>query len=116
MSAALDTVDELANCGFVSEETAFDAHNLFADAFRDVLASKALALVVDDCTKNGIPTEYSVYIFDNEDDCKYFLDGILSECRIITVDELVELSPIDWYNLNKYKTVDGVTVFHDFTD
>lgn len=88
----------------------------FADALRDVLESKALALIVDDCTKGGEMTEYSVYVFDNEDDCKYFLDGILSECRIITVDELVELSPIDWYDLNKYKLIDGVVTFHNYID
>ncbi|MCM1167278.1 MAG: hypothetical protein NC401_14820, partial [Ruminococcus sp.] len=71
--AALDTLNDLANCGIVDEETALNAHNLFADAFREVLTAKSLAFVVNDCTKDGIPTEYTVHIYDNEDDCRYYL-------------------------------------------
>ena len=114
--AALDTVNELANCGIVDEEVALDAYPLISDALRDVLANKFLAFVVDDCLKDGTPTEYSVYIFDNDDDRHYFLDGTLSEGKEINIDELEKLSPYDWDNLNKYKTVDGVTVFHDFAE
>lgn len=115
-TAALDTVDELANCGIVSEETALNAHNFFADAFHDVLESKSLAFIVNNCLMDGTLLEYSVHIFDTEDDCRYYLGGVMSECRIITVDEFVELTPLDWYDLNKYKTVDGVVTFHNYAD
>lgn len=114
--AALDTVNELANCGIVDEEVVLDAYPLISNALRSVLTNKFLAFVVDNCLKNGTPTKYSVYIFDNDDDCHYFLDGKNAECREITVDEFEELSPYDWDNLNKYKIIDGVMVFHDFTE
>lgn len=114
--AALSTLNDLANCGVIAEEAALDAYTLFSDAFRDVLSNKYLAFVVDDCTRDGTPTEYSVYVFDNNDDRHYFLDGVLSECREISIEELEKLSPYGWNNLNKYKVIDGIVTFHDFIE
>lgn len=113
LGAALDTLGDLANCGIVDEEVALDAYPLISNALKNVLSNKFLAFVVDDCLKDGTPTEYSVYIFDNCADRHYFLDGVNAECREIDVDELEKLSPYDWDNLNRYETVDGVTVFRD---
>lgn len=110
---SLNTLNDLANCGIIAEEIVLDAYTLYTNALRDVLANKSLALVVDGCTKDGTMTEYTVYIFDNDDDRHYFLDGINAECREITIEELEKLSPYDGDNLNKYMTVDGVTLFHD---
>lgn len=114
--AALDTLGDLAGTGIIDEEIIFDAFPVISNALRDVLDNKFLAYVVDGCLKDGTPTEYSVYIFDNDDDRHYFLDGINAECREITVEELEKLSPYDWDNLNRYKTVDGVMLFHDFAE
>lgn len=109
LGAALDTLGDLASAGIIDEEIIFDAFPVISGALRDVLGNKCLAYVLNDC-RTG---EFSVYIFDNCDDCRYFLDGVLTECREITVEELEKLSPYDWDNLNRYETVDGVTVFRD---
>lgn len=112
LGTALDTLGELATCGVIDEEIVFNAYPVISDALRDVLSNKYLAYVVDDC-RTG---EYSVYIFDNCNDCRYFLDGINSKCREITIDDFEKLSPYDWANFNKYKVVDGIMVFRDSVD
>lgn len=113
LGAALDTLNDLADTGIIDEEIIFDAFPVISAALRDVLDNKFLAYVVEDC-RTG---EYSVHIFDTLDDCRYFLDGVLTECYEITVDELKELAPYDWNNLSKYsKTDDGTMVFRDIPD
>lgn len=115
-NTALDTMDKLESNGIIGEETVLEAYTLFENAFKDVLVNKYLALIVDDCLKDGTPTEYTVYIFDNCDDRHYFLDGIKAECRELSVEELVKLSPYDWSNLHKYKTVNDIVTFHDYIE
>lgn len=112
-AAALDTLNDLANTGIIDEEVVLDAYPLFAHSLRDFLSNKYLAYVLNDC-RTG---EYGIYIFNDHDDCQYFLDGIISECREITIDEFEELAPYDWDNLSKYKkTADGTMVFRNFPD
>ena len=111
-SAALKIANDLAD-----EETAIEIFNCFSSVLREFLETKSLALVIDNCARNCEMTAYSVHLFDSEDDCKYFLGGILSECRLITVEEFIELAPLDWDNLNKYKlTTSGTVAFSDTVD
>ncbi len=112
-NTALDTMNKLESNGIIGEGTVLEAYTLFSTAFKDVLVNKYLALVVDDCLKDGTPLEYSVHIFDDDDERHYFLDGVNAECRELGVEEFVKLSPYDWSNLHKYKTVNDIVTFHD---
>ncbi|MCM1061714.1 MAG: hypothetical protein NC452_15705 [Eubacterium sp.] len=115
-SRALNNINDLLNSAIISEKAANFAYIDLTRDLKKFLGKKHLAFVVDDCTKDGTPTKYSVCIFDNADDCRYYLDGTLTESKEVSIDDFVELAPYDWSNINKYELIDGVVTFHNYAD